>query len=169
MRKEPPGSRTVQDNPFVDILEREIHINQRKELYIAVKTVDESVVNSTTLQNDDDLVIAVGANEVYFGIIFILPYAASSTPDIKFAFAVPTNGAIKMLTFNLAVPADYYDFTDTATKSLEADGSEYIWYGFLYTGGDTAGNLQFQWAQKYSSATATTLKAGSCLIAWKVN
>lgn len=138
--------------------------------YVA-KTSDESVTSSTTLQNDDELFIPVVASATYIMTSMIV-YRAAATPQIKINWTVPAGGTMLWTPGSLdsAVTAGFngninkaiYDLSVAPTlgcggaaQSIVATPSGVI------TTSSTAGNLQFQWAQFASNATATVVKAGS--------
>jgi hypothetical protein len=145
----------------------------------AAKSADESVTASTTLQNDDHLVVPVAANATYT-IDGHLQWIGNDTGDIKFAFAFPSGSTLHwgMIGPNDTEPA----FASLGTRGTgewfarvsQTTSSAFIQYsastaallgrmsGLLVTGG-SAGNLTLQWAQFVSNPTATTLKQGSWL------
>ena len=55
------------------------------------KTADETVSNSTVLQNDDHLVLSVGASDVW-DILMVLRINSSAVADFKWVFTVPASG-----------------------------------------------------------------------------
>ena len=134
---------------------------------VIVKEADESVSSTTTLQDDDELSIAVAANEVWQGeaVVFI---NSAATPDFKFTIAGPT-GAVG------------YFGTETAhafstTSELVAGGAlgaaatitSSFWPIIVIIrwgvhNGANAGNIRLQWAQNTSDAAATTVLAGSSI------
>lgn len=67
--------------------------NCLKEVVTIRKTSDETVNNSTTLQNDDALLLAMAANETWFFTVYITNNT-STTANIKFAFTVPTGATL---------------------------------------------------------------------------
>ena len=138
---------------------------------IVRKTADEIVNNSVTLQNDDHLFFPVGANEVWGLQLVTRIICTTANTSAKGAFSVPTNGTIKRQ-------------TDMDGKALgdEADGTTTLEIGstsanltcisiirYLYIGGDTAGNVQLQWAQLYQVVGDTTMKANSHIVAHKLD
>ena len=134
---------------------------------IVHKAADETVNNSTTLQNDDHLLFAVGANDIWvFHLWFIVE--TGTTPDFKFAFAVPSGGAcIYCMDINGVYLRPLEDAT--TAKTLAQTATPGIFNRLLrYVGGGTAGNLQLQWAQNTAEVSNTILKENSLLIAWKV-
>src|SRR6185436_13219047 len=92
------------------------------------KTADEIVCGTggscaqatgTTLQNDDELVIALQANESYVIDGFLFMIASNSTPDCKIAFTVPA-GATMTLGYH-ANSGD--DNTNIGTDILTTSGA----------------------------------------------
>lgn len=149
-----------------------------------VKSANESVTSSTTLQDDDDLTLAVEANTSYagYGVLF---YTGADAADIKLAFTQPAsstchwfaNGAgINAISSATAVGSQEHFAVQGSTASPTATSSYGVSNGTntglsihltLVTAG-TAGNLRLQWAQLVSSGTATTVYAGSRLTLWRI-
>jgi hypothetical protein len=126
------------------------------------KTANETVNNSTTLQDDDQLLISVEANVTYDFEAEII-YNSGTTPDFKFAWTYPAG-----LTMFYAVYAagggtflGYYE-TEVNTPVLDGAGAA---VGVLLKGtvivAATAGTLQLQWAQNTLTAANTVVQAGS--------
>lgn len=148
-----------------------------------VATADESVPSSTTLQNDDVLLCAVTSSKTYeFELVANFTTGTDATVDLDAAFTFPTGGTLN------------YQFrghqtSDTTSNqsyqgATEPSSGTGVQYGVLSTAvipqtpltimgtfrnGSTAGNLQFQFAQDNSSATAVVRKAGSKLMCRQVN
>ncbi|WP_393075298.1 hypothetical protein [Streptomyces sp. LN704] len=150
-----------------------------------LKTADETVTSSTTLQNDDHLVLPAVANAVYtFALDLYMVDTADATGDFKMSFTCPTGA-----TFDMHGAGAHT--TDLGASSTNSNGE---WIGKLATTsagatlgfgvsnpsataarvygrlvmGSTAGNLQLQWAQNASDASGTTLKAGSYMMMTRV-
>ena len=143
-------------------------------LKVIRKTADETVNNSTTLQNDDELLFAVAANEVW-EFHMLARIISHETAEFQFAFTIPTGGSIKINTADEigALPAHQLLLPDDGTSALYtasmATGFEYnlhIW-GF-YIGGANAGNVQFKWAQYVATAYNTKVLTNSFIIAHKL-
>lgn len=134
-----------------------------------VKSADESVTGSTSLQNDDHLVFAVGANEIWVAEYFLTLISASVTPDFKLDFSVPS-GAVGGFAFTRRDTASGLteetagNFGSPLDMGIDAANTYWPMYVYLYidTAG-TAGNVQLRWAQNTSNANAMTMKAGSML------
>lgn len=144
------------------------------------KTVTETVTASTTVQNDDQLVLAVAANTTY-EFVCQVAYDGNSTADIKLGFTFPASATMDYYASGYGIgvgaqfslwsfvaggaaglgtvsPSQMQGFSDETATSLTAIRL----YGILQVG-STAGNLQLQWAQNTSNAVATRVLAGSYL------
>lgn len=134
---------------------------------LIVKEADETVNNSSALQNDDELLFAVAANEVwqFEGVLIV-----NSTADgnFKMAFVGPS-GAVGAWGAEMITN----DTTPTASQGLaNALGSSDIavyantlprifrFWGGIHNGA-TGGNLTLQWAQNTAHASNTSVLAGS--------
>lgn len=133
-----------------------------------IKAADEIVSNSTTLQDDDELTVAVAiATYEFEAVIF---YGAGTTADIKFAWTFPTatfnyraSGldsatlVVKQVTSLGEASATSKDFGGPAVGSIR-----YVRYQGTITV-TVAGTLTFQWAQNSAVVENTVVKAGSYL------
>jgi len=141
---------------------------------IVRKTADEIVNNSTTLQNDDHLLLAVGANEVWSFFAYLKVISQTGTPDIKFDWSLPTGGVIQSLPHDdIAVLAANTPIAPIGagtnfTFALPANSERIALVWGLYVGGANAGNVQLQWAQITATAEDTKVLANSFLIAHKI-
>lgn len=138
------------------------------------KTADESVTSSTTLQNDNHLLVSVLTSAQY-EIIVRLAVNGGASGDFKMAWTMPAGVTGQRFSAGPAVSSA----TSTADTTVRASGltssfTTEINYGVFSTGqlsfieetlyvvtAGTAGTVQLQWAQNASSATATTVVAGS--------
>lgn len=137
------------------------------------KSADESVTSSATLQNDDVLLFAIAASEVWI-FEFVIVYTASSTGDIAVALAVPT-GFSTLKWYGQGLIAAAWSQTQPVTASDTQklfDGvggrDDVVTMKGIIVNGATSGNVQFRWAQSVSDATATTVRAGSYLMAHQI-
>ena len=137
----------------------------------ARKTATESVTSSTTLQNDDELLVSVEANTTYVMELF-MAYDGATGGDIKIGFTVPASTTGRLIAAGLTSTAAAYSDDQTSTGTLATVYS----FGAVGTGTDagvllkgvvvtagTAGTLQVQWAQLASSGTATRVFSSSYL------
>lgn len=135
----------------------------------AAKGADTARTISTTLTADPDLTVAVLANSLYV-CRFSLVYkgAATNTGDLKFGFSVPSGAAFAGGFIGVTNPLGAYLASVTASSILVSYSNgtgNPLWCQVTatLTTSATAGNLTLTWAQNTSSATATTLMAGSSL------
>jgi len=136
---------------------------------MVIKPDDQIVNNSETLVNDEDLVIPVGIDEVWLILVVFFCQASTTTPDFDWLFAVPTNGAIRGLKGMQFVSIDgLEDLTVEYTITNVGAPETFMFFMGLYVGGDTAGNLQLQWAQNVATVEDTKLKTNSLIIAHRI-
>lgn len=142
---------------------------------VVVKAADEAVTSSTTLQDDNHLILALEANATYTveGVLFY--DGQFNAGNLKLTWSLPSGA-----TFLWGVSAP-------ATGGAAAFASQAVTTGNLSvgtygTGGSkttcrisatvvtsgTAGSMTLRWAQDASHATATTIYAKSWLRAWRL-
>lgn len=140
------------------------------------KTSDESVTSSTTLQNDNELKYTLAASEqVTFRITIF--YEGDSAGDLKVGMTAPSGAT--GLCGGRGTNASSTGSTGQVVQSAFAFGTGSASYGAIGTGssnwliatidgvcinGATPGDLQFQWAQLASSATATKVLTNSYMV-----
>lgn len=145
------------------------------------KTADESVTSSVTYQNDDHLVLAVGASQTWEFEAYLV-YDAGTTGDLGFSFDVPS-GATGWFSATRIQGSAATSVDSGAWSAIDAFGSGsaraaggagagtklglHI-FGLLVTSA-TPGNLQFTWTQRVSDGTATTVFTNSYLKANRVS
>lgn len=136
------------------------------------KGSDEIVSNSSTLQDDDELLLAVAASLSYQFFVDIT-MQAGTTADFKWALTFPTGATLTFVgpgwdTSLAFVPSGSGSYTSGSaiTSGGAGIGSNrgIILRGTLNTGAN-AGNLRFQWAQNTPTVENTVVKAGSWMIA----
>lgn len=139
----------------------------------AYSSGDQSVTSSTTLVNHTELVLPGAANAVYDLMTVLYYSAAAATGDLDYAWTLPAGASLRR---GLMGPA--FATTGSASEELYqsrvssgattrfspggAGGNHKVaveWARILM--GSTAGDIQLQFAQQASSATATTILAGS--------
>ena len=139
------------------------------KLVLKRKSADQTVNNSEALVNVTDLVLAVGVDEVWQIELMIFTQSASGTPDVDYAFSVPSNGVIRKVKYWESETASGFlngvsEETLAGVDSTEkSSGTRYV-----YIGGDTAGNVQLQFAQHVATVEDTKLKANSSMICRKL-
>ena len=135
------------------------------------KSADESLTSDAVLQDDDELLFAIGANETWI-FQFNLMYTTLATPDIQFAVTAPTGATCDYAGGSI----DMGDGAGSTTcggavavvgGSATANSPLYV-YGAI-ANGSTAGTVRLQWAQNTSNSNATTIHRGSSLSAFRVS
>jgi len=138
------------------------------------KSADESLANSSALQDDDELFLKLPANTTYAidGAIFVS--STSVIPDIKIAFTFP-NDSIMDVGFMAADSGSFSSaqLLETSGASsnaiaLTANTPQVIHIKGTIKMGSSSGNINFQWAQNTSNANATVVKEGSYLKAGEI-
>ena len=139
------------------------------ETVLLYKAADEVVNNNNVLQNDDDLHLTVGANDVWFIHLFMYVLSETDVPDMQYRFTVPSGGAVRIHGFYTKqdTPSSYVDGTVVETLAIAA-AEKYIGLHAVYIGGGTAGTLQLQWAQVTATVEDTRMKAHSFMLCHKL-
>jgi hypothetical protein len=146
---------------------------------VAYKPVSESGPNSNVPQDDDALLLQLLADAVYF-FVCVIGYTgnATGTGDIKVGFTVPS-GAVMGYTLQgmtgasgSQVATNGWWETAASLTTLDSNGASSpvsaVMKGTIATAA-TPGPLQLIWAQHSATSTvATTVLAGSALLAWQV-
>jgi hypothetical protein len=170
--------RTWVDGELVDDTLMNVHLrdnlNAIRTLCVR-KTADEALASNTTLQNDDHLLFAIAANEVWIAkaVLFV---SGAPAGDIKVAWTVPAGatGAHGHITLDdsVSVTTGDADVEATSTLTTALPGSTSTFNTFVdcitVVNSGTAGNVQLQWAQLASTATPTNVLANSFLVAQRI-
>lgn len=134
-----------------------------------IKSSDETVTNSTTLQDDDELTFATGANQTWI-VDYVVQGSVDAAPDIQLAVTAPSGSTCRV---NMA---DNQSFTNTqdnigcgVAMIASGNGTSDLYYikGVITTGG-TAGNITLQWTQNSTSPNAVTILTGSYMTAYNM-
>lgn len=132
-----------------------------------VKTADEGVPNSSSIQSDDELKFAAVANAAYFVRGTLRMSAASTASDVRTDLSIPGSGTYEMVrSLDVAGGTGVTPgAVNTGTLSYGSGNSTFLLVFFAYVFmSSTAGDVVLRWAQ--SSATVgetTTVKKGSML------
>ena len=139
-----------------------------------LKTADETVNNSLVLQNDNQLVLAVAANDVW-EIHYIIRRTTSVGAYFRYAWTLPAAGAMQQAdqeeigVATTAAPG-LIASDSTAADLIAAAAADYWIMGWaIYVGGANAGNVQLQWAQAVAEESDTKVLTNSFLLAFKLN
>ncbi|MER7814089.1 hypothetical protein [Streptomyces sp. NPDC096153] len=143
---------------------------------VVIKPSDEPLTSSTSMQNDNHLLASLAANALYV-LTARLAVTGSATGDFKMAWTLPS-GATAPARFSrgpsVSTTGSTADSTLTRLSFLAGSHAVQVNYGVFNTSDPTfveevlyidtaatAGTAQLTWAQNASSATATTVVAGS--------
>jgi hypothetical protein len=159
--------------PYPTAADLNVYLIQQQHI---VKPSDESVTSSITLQNDDHLVLPVSANTKYF-VQGMLIYTGATAGDMGFKWSVPTGSTFDWCSDALGSAAT--SLTDQISHTAQASSNQPSFGAIdastavapikgLLIVGSSGGNLRATWAQGTSSGTATTMKAGSYVMARRV-
>jgi hypothetical protein len=135
------------------------------------KTSTESVVSSTTLQDDNQLLFAIAANEVWeFEVVIFLDDTGSPEGcGAKLSIAVPSGCSIKVGA--VGEPAESIQDTIGATfydQVILTAGAWLVVARGIAVNGATPGNVQLQWAQAVSDSDALEVEVNSYLVAHRI-
>ncbi len=156
--------------PFPTAADLNTYLIQQQHV---VKPSNESVTNSTTLQNDDHLVLPVNAFTMYF-IQGMFITSGDPNADMDFRWSAPVGASFDWASDALSGTAT--SATDQVSRSgqsatgnpsfgLVSGATTVVPFKGLLITGSNGGNLRATWAQKVASATATVMRAGSYLMA----
>jgi len=132
-----------------------------------IKTSDETVNNSSSLQNDDELKFLMLAGETW-AFEMVIFYDTGTTPDIKFKFAgAPSLSAL--WSFVDSDPNIVQEMADSASRIGGGAGNKRACHikGIVWNPSGM-GNLTFQWAQNTADASDTKVLTGSNIIATRL-
>jgi hypothetical protein len=139
------------------------------------KPTDEGPITTTTLQNDNDLILPLAAGAAYELDGYLAASGASiSTADIKTGFTAPSGASFRFTTFGYSLTSNAVVAISAARSSGAApqgvDGSAaspVIIKGWVTTTA-TSGNFTLQWAENTGNASGTSVLAGSWLKARRI-
>jgi hypothetical protein len=141
----------------------------------AVRTSTQSVTSSTVLVNDTQLLVPVAANASYHFLTYLFYEGGTQgSSDIKVGYAVPAGTTMRYHriyanTSGLAVNISTLTETDVQGAGTQGAGIAcgLTHHGTIVTSA-TTGNVQLQWAQSTSSATATQVLAQSAILLTRI-
>lgn len=153
-----------------------ILINPQPHQLLAIKTVDESVSSSTTLQDDNEISVAIPSAGIW-RIEFALRATTGSDNSIKHQFTYSgtvLSGSLGGKGYIQGGGAAATDFMNTSagigatkTTTVFAVGETFIAYSG-YVKFSNTGTFKWQWAQNASNASAITVQADTHLILTKL-
>jgi hypothetical protein len=133
-----------------------------------IKLEDETISSDSTLSNDSEILVSLSANKTY-AFELILFFVTEATTDLKMTFSAPSGSDGDYNTVRNIIggfPINNKTFGTTVVFDGTGGGSWAFVFGKVSTG-ETAGDLNFQWAQNASGGTNTIVKQGSSMIVWE--
>lgn len=138
-----------------------------------VKTVDESVTSSTVMQNDNELLFPMLANEIWMVTgTYLIDNNGLAGPALNIGLSVPS-GTVRWgdaTYFSGGTPSTLLTESGTVNRDPQARAAGLVQARLYYhvVCGATPGNFQIRWAQAVSTAVATFIRKNSSLIAVQV-
>ena len=143
------------------------------------KDADETVTNSSTLQDDDDLFFRIEPNEIWEYEFNMYCFADSVTPDIKLRVSGPTGSTnryvvgksdINLIGGVMAYGTAVSDSTTTTFFALSAITNTYLRISGSIKNSTTAGDVQLEWAQNTATVGEDTkILASSKLVCHRIS
>ena len=140
--------------------------------YVVTKTADETITDSTTMQDDDELFYSLSSGKTYYVQFILMISRSNSTNAVAMKTAIYANsegyGGIIA-----ATPGNSFVFDGTTAlgnsgniPSASGIPTTYYLQGSIKT--TSAYTLQLKFAQNASSATGVTILAKSRLLIWEL-
>lgn len=134
---------------------------------VILKAADETVNNSTTLQNDDHFAFPIDANAKWFFQLILDVVGVSVNADLKLDWSLPASATYKAQRGTQAA-GDVASATPTALATAAfasglLNGENMIQVLGWITAGASAGTATLQWAQNTLTAENVVVKAGSLM------
>ena len=133
------------------------------------KTADQSITSDSTLNNDSELFFPMLANTKYQFKLEVF-FDTGAVPDFKWRHSGPAAATLVRIaerdsapgsgTLSFSVATAYSTVDNTLVTTSGTTGGYVSLEGIIHNGVN-AGDFHFQWSQNSSSATATTVRAGS--------
>lgn len=144
----------------------------------AYKAIDQTVTNSTTLVNDDDLLFSIGANETW-GFVFHMLCSGTTGGHIRFSLTFPSGAVtpwgIDGLTTGGAASFIGFDAPVSGSSLFGRQGTgasntlSYTIRGTCFNS-ITAGSVRLQFAQGTAvAAEVARMRKGSNLFAFRMD
>lgn len=130
------------------------------------KAADETLNDNATMQADDELLFAIGANETWVGRVVAF-LAGSGAADFKVDITVPAGATVTYGGHHARAADTVMVSTGVATAGdtdlTAINAASVLTVEFSVANGATPGNVNFRWAQNAATVADSTVKAGSYL------
>jgi len=149
------------------------HTGSSQQTSIVYKSSNQTVNNSSTLQNDNDLFIAISASTVYNLELVIFGQQKVANASMICSFTAPSGVTLNCSNHYSDVDGTFYNANTTTLALVSSwsgvnDNQLHVCTGILIVG-STAGTLQLQWAQSTARSGNTIFLKGSYLKLTKVS
>lgn len=163
------GSKTYLQNNGSGALSWVDFSTQIGGIIFARKTSDETITNSTTLQDDDDLSFAIGANETWEVIVQMEVTSQNDDAKFKLAVTIPS-GTLHVFVGGQEEDGAWLKTSGTSSGEMEMEDDEegQVIVQGLIVGGSTGGTVHIQWAPSKSCSNSVTVKTNSYIKATRV-
>lgn len=143
----------------------------------------ETVTNSTTIQDDDELFFSVSANTTY--IVELMAWFTSGTSngvDVKFTWTFPTAATFSMFAFGLDPTGTTRTAFITSNRNQESSETAETAFGVISTAttaasplrvtgvlivGANSGTMQFRWAQNTASLANPLIRVADSFVSYQ--
>jgi hypothetical protein len=145
------------------------------------KYQNEYLNNSTTVQNDNALLLKLPPNTTFEIFLNIIALSSSDVPDIKVKWILTNDYEVITYRSSIGPPTSvsnvsdtqlkngYYDFSTEIPYGIDGTANEsYIFERCVLTTGNDGLKIQIRWAQNTSSGTETCVRKGSYIRARKI-
>jgi len=137
---------------------------------VVIKTADESLTSSNTLQDDDHLFYAMTANKTYFALFIIIGKSASTTTPVNTSSGLDANNEGKVIQASSNTPSaangtSFAAEPRTSTTPATAPAPFMFWATIRPSINYT---LKYRFAQATASTNTVTVMQGSRLHIWEV-
>lgn len=157
----------VTSSGSISSISRDVNVTSGPYIYIR-KAAPESVTSSTTLQDDDDLTVALEPG--LYRATFALEVTADASGGIKVALATTATNSVLEGSVYFSNGGTYNWLSAFgASAGITTIFANYpVLIEAMFALAD-AGTVKLQWSQNASNATATTLEAGSMMFVERIN
>lgn len=143
-------------------------ISANSTVVVRRKASNQDIANTTTLQDDGDLFMSLGANQMWEVEGMVDYTSASADPDVNFGFSAPAGASFKMTYHSndgsaSAFTSGMNDGSSTSSAQVAAAGATVVHVKGIVVMGGNSGAFRLRWAQNSANATATTARANSYL------
>jgi len=139
-----------------------------RTLAVKVKKTDTVIFDDNTMSDDDTLFFPLLIDKAYSWYHWV-QVVGTTNSNIKFQYTIPTNatGFRHDIYYDVASFKKGVNITTARSCGIESTTIAGNFCQGTIQMGDTAGNLQLQWAQNVSHADTLTMKAGSRFVVWE--